>query len=187
MPDLSFMWLFCLALRATVLFAHIWQNLDSKLATESFVTCSPTRPPPHLKHAESTLSRAHAVAMVTAVNSRVLPVVLGGELTVTSDSTLLLKIISYLNRVWYGAVSCCPPVFIHTQKGCSVGAFLDALFYWFLISYLWRRLAACEIPQSGCCGPTHLDLRVWCCSWSSACCCCPPVFPCSCSSCVVCF
>lgn len=59
MPDLSFMWLFCLALRATVLFAHIWQNLDSKLATESFVTCSPTRPLPHLKHVVPCTCRCH--------------------------------------------------------------------------------------------------------------------------------
>lgn len=110
------MWLFCLALQATVLFGHIWQNLDSKLATESFVTCSPTRPPPHLKHSERTLSRAHAVAMVTAVNGRVLPAVLGGELTVTSESILLLEIISYLNRFWYEAVSCC---FLCVSPQCS--------------------------------------------------------------------
>lgn len=91
------------------------------------------------KHPEGTLSRAHAVATVTAVNSPVLPAVLRGGLTVTSENILLFKNIIYFNKVLVWGFPSVPASFYS--------------FDWLLISHLQRQ---------ACCGPTrlHLSLRV---------------------------
>lgn len=63
-------------------------------------------------------------------------------LTVTSERSSLLKIIRYLNKVWYTAVLCWGLVcmtshtHVHNQAPpCSVVMTLDAWFCWLLISY----------------------------------------------------
>lgn len=113
----SFVWIWrplCSLWSETILFPfHICQNWSAVSNSRPAFKCFPssfywrshatTIASPTVQ-GHSGLSHTHVAAMVTAVNSPVLPAVPSRELTVTSEKMLLLKI-SFIWTVWCRAVA----------------------------------------------------------------------------------